>query len=569
LNKPLLSVFMIILLFAAFVMSLNIGKAYGYERSYSETISQDTTWTKANSPINLPGNVLVSKDATLTIEAGVTVNCNKNVIQVNGTLKVQGTDQNKVVFTSTNTQINDAREQLANINFGDDSSGSSIQYAVFHTMAWTYYNCKNSILIDHVTIQDGSTATNSGSISVLPTIRGSGNAIITNSVFTSGFQLVISSTVINNTFSDAGISASDGSFTITNNTLIGTTSPVQGFGISIERCQKAVIADNYITNYVEACIKIDGPAIILRNYIESRPNRDGYPFFGLQVEGSSPLIENNTITNAGIGIDLYDQGYILTRPTIKNNNIYSNVNFNLYMGYPARPGYKPEDYSARSSIDANGNYWGSTDGQAISQTIHDSRFQLDLGVVHFTEFLTAPNSQAMPNSNLPTPTLDQVPPAKYYQATTHSNQNVILTKIGNLTIYPNDRINVTTNVLSASTNITFLMTTDTGHNDFVNITVPKSAIPYGTNPKVYFGNQLAQNQSYTQDADNYYVWCTTGFSESFFGTGTIVFANAQATQTINIMILGIIAAIIIVTIAALTIFWRRRRKRLSCNGKLS
>ena len=321
--------------------------------TYSQTISQDTTWTKADSPVNLAGNVLVANGATLTIEAGVTVNCDKNVIQINGTLKVQGTTQDQVIFTSTNTQISDAREQLANINFGDESSGCIIQYAVFHTMAWTYYNCQNSIVIDHVIIQDGATATSSGSISVLPTIRGSGTATITNSVFTSGFQLDISfATVTDNTFADAGISVSDGSFTITNNTILGTASPVEGFGISIERCHSAVIADNYISNYVEACIKIDGPAIILRNHLESPPNRDGYPFFGIEVDGSSPTIENNTITNCGIGICIYNQGIEETKAAITNNNLYGNVNCNLYLGYPARLGYNPSDYTVNSKINA-------------------------------------------------------------------------------------------------------------------------------------------------------------------------------------------------------------------------
>jgi hypothetical protein len=39
-------------------------------------ISSDTTWTQVNSPYNLTGNVLVNEGATLTIEAGVTINLN-------------------------------------------------------------------------------------------------------------------------------------------------------------------------------------------------------------------------------------------------------------------------------------------------------------------------------------------------------------------------------------------------------------------------------------------------------------------------------------------------------------
>ncbi len=98
LEKQLLVAFTIVLFCAAFAASLNLGKAYSDEMSYGDTINQDTTWTKADSPIELNGNVFVSRGATLTIQPGVTINCHKNVIQVNGTLKVLGSKQRKDSF---------------------------------------------------------------------------------------------------------------------------------------------------------------------------------------------------------------------------------------------------------------------------------------------------------------------------------------------------------------------------------------------------------------------------------------------------------------------------------------
>lgn len=525
--------------------------------SYSQTISKDTTWTKANSPINLPGNVIVSEGATLVIEAGVTVNCGKNVIQVNGTLKVQGSNQDKVIFTSTNTQISSAREQLANINFGDQSIDNVIENAIFHTMAWTYYNCDNSITIDHVIIQDGATPSSSGFVSVLPTIRGSGTAIITNSIFTSGFQLAITSTVINNTFSDAGISASDGSFIIINNTITGTKSPVQGYGVSIERFQKAVISDNRISNYAEACIRIyDGPALIQRNSLESKPNRDGYPFFGIQVDGSSPLIQNNTITNTGIGICLSDSGVILAKPTIRNNNIYDNKVWNLFLGY-TRSGYDTLDYAAVSNIDAANNWWGTTDNQAISQTIRDSKYQSDLGTVTFSPFLTEQNPQAAPNPNAPTPTLQQAPATEIIQATKDNGQKIELIVNGNLIIMWSSQVNVTASLLTSSTNVTFAVRGWYERDiDFGNITIPKSAIPYGNIPTVYLDNVPAQDQGYTEDADNYYVWCTTHLNGYFYGPLTIVFTSSSTTTPLIIGALAAALAIAIIVILA----WRIKKK---------
>jgi hypothetical protein len=541
---------------SAFLASLNLGK--GYEMRYSQTISKDTTWTKAQSPINLPGNVLVSEGATLTIEAGVTVNCAKNVIQVNGTLKVQGSDQDKVVFTSTNTQISDAREQLANINFGDDSLGNIIENAIFHTMAWTYYNCKNSITINKVTIKDGATPTSSGFVSVLPTIRGSGFATITNSIFTSGFQLAISATVTNNTFSDAGISASDGTFIITNNTIIGTKSTTQGYGISIERFQKAIISDNYISNYAEACIRLyDGPALIQRNFLVSEPDKAGYPFFGIEIDGSSPIIQNNTITNTGIAICLRDSGVILAKPIIRDNNIYNNKNSNIFMGYPERPGYNTLDYTADSNIDAATNWWGTTDNEAISRSIHDSKYRSDLGAVVFSPFLSEQNYQATPNPNALTPTLEQIPATEVIQAKKENGQKIELILDGNIIVMWNSQVNLTANPLTSSTNIAITIRGWYGRDvDFGNITIPKSAISYGDTPTIYLDDKPAQDQGYAQDAENYYVWLTDHLSEYYFGTLKIVFTSSSSPP--DALIIGVAAAILVIVALAIVI-WRRKK----------
>jgi len=547
----------------SFVASFDFPKAHGLEMSYSQTISQDTTWTKAESPITLPGNVLVSKGTTLTIMPGVIIYCNKNVIQVNGTLKVLGSNDDKVVFHTNNRIVNDIHEQSADISFGDDSSDCVIENAILETMGFTYYHCRNSIIVNNNYFKDSTATTNSGHVRVLPTVRGPGNAIITNNVFTSRIQLACSASVINNTFNGGGIDASDGSFLIINNTMIGyPSSPFRdGYGISTgnNNVQKAVISDNRFSNYVEACITVDGPALIQRNFIQNTPTNDqfkDYPFFGIHIDGSSPLIANNTITNAGIGIDIHDQGFVLTRPIIEYNNINNNVKFSLYLGYPARSGYNSPDYTVRSDIPASNNYWGPND-QGINQTIYDSKYQSSLGTANIAPFLTSPNPNAMPNPDASSPTLEQVPPAEYYQATSDNNQNIVLTKIGNLTIYPNDRINVTTNLPSASTNVTFLTRGDLGNFDFVNLTIPRSAISYGTTPKVFFGNLSAEDQGYTHDASNYYVWCTTNFNSYFFGASTIVFASSSP-NVIHFVI--IVTAIVAVAAAGLLLYNRKRRK---------
>jgi hypothetical protein len=57
-----------------------------------------------------------------------------------------------------------------------------------------------------------------------------------------------------------------------------------------------------------------------------------------------------------------------------------------------------------------------------------------------------------------------------------------------------------------------MVTGENGTMGFSNITIPISAVPYGTTPEIYIDGQPASNQSHTQDANNYYVWYTTQFS---------------------------------------------------------
>jgi hypothetical protein len=44
------------------------------------------------------------------------------------------------------------------------------------------------------------------------------------------------------------------------------------------------------------------------------------------------------------------------------------------------------------------------------------------------------------------------------------------------------------------------------------MTIAKSNVPYGTAPTVNIDNRRAENQGYTQDNTNYYIWYTTYFS---------------------------------------------------------
>ncbi|PVX26949.1 MAG: hypothetical protein CW716_04815 [Candidatus Bathyarchaeum sp.] len=91
-------------------------------------IGSDTTWTKADSPHELTGPILVNQGVTLTVEAGATVNLNGYELRVNGTLRAKGTSTNYIVLddgTITFTEFSNPWDEQT-------GTGSIIQFAILN-----------------------------------------------------------------------------------------------------------------------------------------------------------------------------------------------------------------------------------------------------------------------------------------------------------------------------------------------------------------------------------------------------------------------------------------------------
>jgi outer membrane protein assembly factor BamB len=130
---------------------------------------------------------------------------------------------------------------------------------------------------------------------------------------------------------------------------------------------------------------------------------------------------------------------------------------------------------------------------------------------------------------------------------------------GNITTSQISNASLVTDQSSAETTINFTVAGQAGDWGFCNLTIPKNSVSYGAAPTIYIDHQKAENQGYSQDAENYYVWFTTHFSTHQV---SIVFADKgnASTTTIGPLQIAIIAGLLVLATVAIGSFVRIGKK---------
>ena len=279
------------------------------------------------------------------------------------------------------------------------------------------------------TITGGGTYTSafifSESTSIVPAIdltSGSGAATITNNTILGNSGLAINggyalisnntiagdingsvTTVSNNTIYGSITSYNGGSLTISGNAVtesISVNAPswiVRGNaaqGITATQGNGYVL-DNYVTgtydgtgNGVNETVSGGGIGINILSGGTIERNIVANCSYGIAVSNCTGIVLNNTIIYNYVGVDL---NVTSTATTINYNDIQSNGQSVVL------------ELGTAVNINATYNWWGTTDTNAISQTIYDYKNNFNLGNVTFIPILNSANSQAVPNLSLPSP----------------------------------------------------------------------------------------------------------------------------------------------------------------------
>jgi hypothetical protein len=259
-------------------------------------------------------------------------------------------------------------------------------------------------------------------------------------------------TVANNFFrpsENPAILCQIGNASISNNSIFGTNKSQTGievqniityssfvdpetkilkyFGV-VEANESFFITGNYISNCQIAISAGHGNAIISNNTISGNSiginvNPSYYSTalnYDTRADNTTLSIQENIISNNSVGVQ-YDNtpvyasffsdvkelanwisdGKIVAYQSvviIRYNDIYDNTeyNFRQYRG----------NYTLANSVEvtATNNWWGTTDYNAISQSIYDKTDDPALGAVTFTPFNTSPSNSASTSMGLNSPT---------------------------------------------------------------------------------------------------------------------------------------------------------------------
>jgi hypothetical protein len=273
--KMLRAYFIITLLLSTLAAAVLFGTVKA-STDASGVISTDTTWTKANSPYTLTGDLTVSPDATLTIEAGSTVNVQTHPLQVDGTLKAIGNQEEPIYFNgiieSEDRGVVIFRPSSKGWN-ETTGSGCIVENCIFNA---TGLSLQSSAKINNNTINSDIYPYGSPII-----MYASGSPTITNNTITAIIS-AFDKTVVANNIINGKIEALN-SATIANNTIerVSIFSP---YDIVLTASDTSLITNNYL----KGIVRVVGSSTVSNNVI------DGEVDVG---SGSSPVLLNNTVSD--------------------------------------------------------------------------------------------------------------------------------------------------------------------------------------------------------------------------------------------------------------------------------
>lgn len=320
------------------------------QTSVSGGIYNNTTWTLANSPYIVTGNLALFPGDTLKIQPGVVVKFNTNTnFDVRGVLISNGTIADSILFTSASSSPTIGIWQGVNIN-NNLGGSASIKYSIFKYASIALANvcCTSAgpLNVSHCVFTHNAVGFGGYSGSAVP---------VDSCIFSNNVHAIeqADKTITNSIFRDNSyglywterISVYDSKFCSNGVALYG------GRG-NLQNCT------------------------IMNNGIGVKPFYEGF----YNVSGNI-IAQNDT----GLVLGDYNSGSSSSSPGLgSNNKICDNVYYNLMN-------------LTQLNINIANNCWCETVAANISTKIYDGYDNINYGLITFSPFLTTCASSSLPS----------------------------------------------------------------------------------------------------------------------------------------------------------------------------
>ena len=375
------------------------------------TFLSDTEWTLAGSPYTLTSTVGIPTGVTLTIQAGVQVNGDFDLL-IKGRVIVNGSNSQPVAFSNTRLIFKSADLSLSELEFINFNHGG-LQLADESEFSYDSPKNSNTLVVRNSSFTNNGYARTKGYLSSAKlrledcsfhdaTILGYypwsemielvGATVINSTIRSDSYNYGINiqnSSISNSTFM---MGCCDANFSITDSEITdsgfveGGGSPVNGLVELI----RVTLTDTYINLpnarfYFDECnvkassipvttIITMGSGEIKKTTLEGHAALNAIKITGTIGNNTtgSVVIENATFKTFDTALEIADFATIRINQSNFLNSAYNLIN------------------TSNKSVDAKNNYWGTDDEQVIKDKIIDSFDNLNYGIVNYYGFLDAP-----------------------------------------------------------------------------------------------------------------------------------------------------------------------------------
>jgi len=285
------------------------------DRSQGGIIPVDTAWTPGSlpQPYRITSDLVITAGTRLILQPGVVLEFDDNAgLIINGELKVQGSAEQPVTFTSSNYTA-PVKGVWSGIQFGATSANSVIDNAVIEWAA------------------NGVSAA-------------------------SASNLIVSNSRIGN-YSNSGISFTAGSTGSIINNVINNFDKTSS-GIIVNQSSPLIDGNTLLNNFYGIDISAASP-LVQNNVVQENA-------IGIHIRGNNanPVVSGNVLVeNTSYGVQITGTGQDSTnpQPALNGNNLYGNGTAGLYV----------TDYGSSTGIvlDFSNNWWGDAAPVVGSQIV--------------------------------------------------------------------------------------------------------------------------------------------------------------------------------------------------------